>query len=52
VAGSIAICFTYFVIQQLGLALGTSGRLPAWLAAWLPNMIFAALGILLTFRIK
>ena len=45
VAGSIFICFAYFVIQQVSLALGTGGYLPAWLAAWLPNMIFGAIGL-------
>ncbi len=48
VAGSVFICFTFFVLQQVGLALGTGGYLPAWLAAWLPNLIFAATGLLLT----
>ncbi len=52
VAGSIFICFTYFVIQQVSLALGSSGSLPAWLAAWLPNMIFGATGLLLMARVR
>ena len=37
VASSIVICFAYFVLLQVGLALGTSGALPPWLAAWLPT---------------
>ncbi len=52
VAGSIFICFAFFVLQQVGLALGMNGYLPAWLAAWLPNLIFATLGIFLTLRIR
>jgi len=52
VAGSIFICFTYFVIQQVGLALGSGGHLPAWLAAWLPNLFFGALGLVLTTRVR
>ncbi|HTY88801.1 MAG TPA: LptF/LptG family permease [Candidatus Acidoferrum sp.] len=52
VAGSIFICFAYFVIQQVGLALGSGGHLPAWLAAWLPNLIFGALGLGLTMRVR
>ena len=44
VAGSIFICFAYFVIQQVSLALGSGGHLPAWLAAWLPNLIFGVTG--------
>jgi lipopolysaccharide export LptBFGC system permease protein LptF len=52
VASSIIICFAYFVLLQLGLALGTSGRLPAWLAAWLPNMSFGLAGLWLTARVR
>ena len=52
VASSIVICFSYFVLQQLGLALGTSGRLPPWLAAWFPNLSFGLVGLVMTFRIR
>lgn len=52
VAGSIFICFAYFVLQQVSLAFGVSGYLPGWLAAWLPNFIFAAAGIFLTQRVR
>ena len=52
VAGSIFIAFSYFVLQQIGLALGASGTLPGWLAAWLPNFIFATTGTILIFRLR
>jgi lipopolysaccharide export system permease protein len=52
VAGSVFICFTFFVLQQVGLALGMGGYLPPWLAAWLPNLFFAAVGILSMARIR
>ncbi len=52
VAGSIFICFAYFVLQQFSLAFGVSGHLPGWLAAWLPNFIFATGGIFLTWRVR
>ena len=52
VAGSIFICFGFFVIQQFCLAFGSAGYLPAWLAAWLPNMIFGGTGLLLTARVR
>jgi lipopolysaccharide export LptBFGC system permease protein LptF len=32
--------------------LGTSGQVPAWLAAWLPNLIFAGTGLALTLRTR
>jgi lipopolysaccharide export system permease protein len=52
VAGSVFICFTFFVLQQVGLALGMGGYLPPWLAAWLPNLFFTALGIFSMARIR
>ena len=52
VAGSVFICFTFFVLQQVGLALGIGGYLPAWLAAWLPNVIFAVTGLCLMARAR
>jgi lipopolysaccharide export system permease protein len=52
VAGSIFIGFAFFILQQVGLALGAGGTLPGWLAAWLPNIIFAVIGIILTARIR
>jgi lipopolysaccharide export LptBFGC system permease protein LptF len=52
VAGSIFIGFAYFILQRVSLALGMNGQLPGWLAAWLPNFIFAAGGILLALRVR
>jgi lipopolysaccharide export system permease protein len=52
VAGSIFICFTFFVLQSVSLALGSGGYLSPWLAAWLPNLIFGATGLLLTARVR
>ena len=52
VASSIIICFVYFVLLQLGLALGTNGRLPPWLAAWFPNLSFGLAGLWLTARVR
>jgi lipopolysaccharide export system permease protein len=52
VAGSIVICFVYFVLMKLGLALGTHGALPGWLAAWLPNLAFGITGLWMTLRVR
>jgi len=52
VAGSIFICFAYFVLQQVSLALGVNGQLPPWLAAWLPNLFFAATGSIMILRTR
>ncbi len=45
VAGSVGICFFYFVLVRWGLPPGTAGSIPALLAAWLPNLIFAGVGL-------
>ncbi|HSH95758.1 MAG TPA: LptF/LptG family permease, partial [Roseimicrobium sp.] len=50
VASSLVICFTFFVLSRFSLAFGTSGHLPSWLAAWLPNLVFATLGSVLITR--
>ncbi len=52
VAGSLVICFAYFVLQQLTLALGTGGYVQPWLAGWLPNLSFGLIGLGLTARIR
>ncbi len=52
VASSIFIGFAYFILNRLGLALGTGGYLLPWVAAWLPNVVFAAAGIWMTQRVK
>ncbi|MGA2245321.1 MAG: LptF/LptG family permease [Verrucomicrobiota bacterium] len=52
VAGSIFIGFAYFILQRFSLAFGMAGHMPGWLAAWLPNLLFAAAGIVLTFRVR
>jgi len=52
VASSIFIVFVYFFLLRIGLALGTGGYIPSWLAAWLPNACFAAFGLFLTWKIK
>ncbi len=52
VASSMVICFVYFVLQQFGLALGTGGYVPSWLAAWFPNLSFSIAGLCMMARIR
>ena len=52
VASSVFICFTFFILLQLGLALGTGGYLPPWFAAWFPNLAFGLTGAWLTARVR
>jgi lipopolysaccharide export system permease protein len=52
VAGSVFICFAYFILQRLGMGLGVAGILPPFLAAWLPNMVCGLTGLVLMWRVK
>jgi lipopolysaccharide export system permease protein len=52
VASSISICFIYFILLRLGLALGSGGYVPPWLAAWFPNLSFGLTGLWLTARVR
>jgi lipopolysaccharide export LptBFGC system permease protein LptF len=52
VASSILIFFAYYVLQQVCLALGAGGSLPAWVAGWLPNLAFGLTGLWLTTRVR
>ncbi len=52
VAGSIFIGFAYFILQKFSYALGINGLLPGWLAAWLPNLMFAVTGGVLALRVR
>jgi lipopolysaccharide export system permease protein len=45
VAASIFIVFGFYVVLSLCMALGAGGKLPPWLAAWLPNLSFTAAAI-------
>lgn len=50
VAAGLVLCFGFFVLSKFGMALGSGGRVPPWLGAWLPNLVFTALGIFLIRR--
>jgi lipopolysaccharide export system permease protein len=52
VASSVFICFAFFVLARFGSALGTGGYITPWLAAWLPNILFAAGALLLLRRFR
>lgn len=43
----IALCFSYIVLMRFVGEFAKSGTLPVWLAVWLPNVIYCAIGIYL-----
>ncbi len=47
---SLLICFVFWGLLQTGRALGHSAALSPVLAAWLPNIIFGAIGAFLLYR--
>jgi lipopolysaccharide export system permease protein len=52
VASSVFICFAYFIMQRFAMGLGIGEKLPPFLAAWLPNLVFGATGLALLWRIR
>ena len=49
VAAAIALVFSMNFLTHLFLALGEGNRIPAWAAAWTPNILFASVGLLLLY---
>ena len=49
VAAAILIVFAMNFVMHLFLALGEGARIPDWAAAWTPNVLFGALGLVLLY---
>ena len=49
VATAIVLVFSMSFLTHLFLALGEGDRVPGWIAAWMPNMIFAMIGAYLLY---
>jgi len=47
---SIALGISYYAVLMISLAMGRGGLLPAWLASWLPNILFSGVGIALIYK--
>ncbi len=52
VAGSIFICFSYFILQKISFGLGVGGYILPMEAAWLPNALFGITGLILISRLR
>ena len=49
VAAAIILVFAMNFVMHLFLALGEGARIPTWAAAWTPNLIFGAIGLILLY---
>lgn len=47
---SILIIFAYYLIRALSISFGEAGTLPAFLAAWMPNIVLTILGTMLYYK--
>ncbi|MDR7521538.1 MAG: LptF/LptG family permease [Armatimonadota bacterium] len=47
VAASVVLLFLYYAVMSVGRALGSTGVLSPLLAAWAPNLLFLAAGVVL-----
>jgi lipopolysaccharide export system permease protein len=47
---SVAISFIYYAFMRTGQALGHNGALPPYLAAWLGDIVFGAIGVTVLFQ--
>jgi lipopolysaccharide export system permease protein len=52
VVNSLALFFAYYFFISIDRALGQHGHIPPMLAAWLPNVAFALVGIILLRRVQ
>jgi len=49
VAAAVLLVFTMNFLVHLFLALGEGARVPAWIAAWTPNILFTVIGLYLLY---
>ena len=49
VAAAVILVFSMNFLVHLFLALGEGDRVPAWIAAWTPNILFAGIGLYLLY---
>jgi lipopolysaccharide export system permease protein len=47
---SVIVIFIYYTIMTLGGALGNSGKVPAVLGAFLPDIVCGITGVILVYR--
>lgn len=46
----LALSFAYILFQTVSASFATNAGLEAWIAVWLPNIIFAVIALILYYR--
>jgi lipopolysaccharide export system permease protein len=49
---SVGVSLAFWAVQGVSFALGLSGRFPPWVAAWAPNALFLAVGLVAVRRTR
>ena len=49
---ALFLCIVFWMSIKFGQGVGYGGGLPPWLAAWLANIVFGALGLMLLLRAR
>lgn len=49
---AIGFFFAYYALINIGLYVGKEGYIPAWLAGWLPNLLFFVIGCHLIYKMR
>ncbi len=49
---SVGVSLAFWAVQGVSFALGLSGRVPPWVAAWAPNVLFLAAGLVAVRRTR
>ncbi len=50
IVAALALFFVYYLLLKLGIVMGNRQFLAPWLAGWLPNLAFSAMGVILVYR--
>lgn len=49
---AVTLFFGFYVLVNVGLALGKKQVIDAWLAGWMPNLFFLAIGSVMVYRMR
>lgn len=49
---AIALLVGFYTLSQIGVIIGSTGLTPPWLGAWLANIVFCIIGLIMMVRIR